>query len=83
MGHSEQYAPPIKPQFTGFLKMVTMSLPAMLSLFQAKYPDCVEHPLCLMSPSPLIMMFPFLVTDVLSPFECVLPCTESHVPALA
>lgn len=38
MGHSEQYAPPIKPQFIGCLKMVTMSLPAMLSLFQAKWP---------------------------------------------
>lgn len=46
-------------------------------------PDCAEHPLCLMRPSSLIMMFSFLVTDVLSPFECVFPCTKSHVPDLA
>ena len=33
-------------------------------------PDCAEHPLCLMSPSPLIRMFPFLVTGSKSLWVC-------------
>ena len=38
MGHIGQYAPLIKPQFIECLKMVIMTLPAMLRLFQAKWP---------------------------------------------
>lgn len=46
-------------------------------------PDLFNQPSHLLSPSPLIVLFAFVVSDVLNPFSRVLLHTESRVPDLA